>query len=70
MFNGQLTQIEKIDAAGPWTTLGTFESKLDDYMVTAADLKVLKQAIVAFQTNLESTKGQDSEAHAAIGRIV
>ena len=37
-------------------------TKLDDYMVTAADLKVLKQAIDAYRTNLESTQRQDSVA--------
>ena len=37
-------------------------SKLEDYMVTGADLKVLKQAIDAYRTNLESTQKQDSVA--------
>ena len=37
-------------------------AELEDYMVTAADLKVLKQAIDAYHANLESTQGQDSVA--------
>ena len=37
-------------------------AELEDYMVTAADLKVLKQVIDAYRTNLESTQRQDSVA--------
>lgn len=37
-------------------------AELEDYMVTAEDLSVLKDAIDTYQTNLESTQGQNSVA--------